>query len=92
MTGPVFGRHLAYANNELTYWIDRIRIAHAGLAGFVDSAAASDRMQGAQELPFQVDVGGGLRIGLGGGTLRVDYAHGLRDGRNAVTVGFASFR
>ncbi|HEX4346247.1 MAG TPA: C39 family peptidase [Vicinamibacterales bacterium] len=92
VTGPVFGRHVAYANNELTRWINRIRITHAGVAGFVDAATASDRMAGAQEKPFQVDVGAGVRLGLPGGTLRVDYAHGLRDGRDSVTVGFISFR
>ena len=92
VTGPVFGRHVAYANDDLTYWVDRIRIAHVGLAGFADAAAASDRMSGAEGRPFQVDVGAGLRLGLPGGTLRVDYAHGLRDGENAATVGFAWFR
>lgn len=91
VTGPVFGRHVAYANNELTYW-SNLRFTHAGLAVFADSAAASDRMLDAEGKPFQVDVGAGLRIRLPGGTLRVDYARGLRDGRHAVTVGFAWFR
>jgi hypothetical protein len=38
----------------------------------------------------QVDVGTGLRVKVPGWerTLRVDVAHGVRDGRNAVTVGW----
>ena len=37
----------------------------------------------------QVDVGGGLRLSLPGtSVLRVDLAHGLRDGRTALSVGW----
>jgi hypothetical protein len=37
-----------------------------------------------------VDVGGGLRVHVPGieRLLRIDVAHGLRDGANAVTVGW----
>jgi len=35
-----------------------------------------------------VDIGVGLRVSLvGSGILRVDFGHGLRDGRNAVFLG-----
>jgi hypothetical protein len=91
VTGPVFGRHVQYANDELTYWIDRVKIAHLGLATFADAANASARMANAEGKPFQVDVGAGLRLQLPGGTLRADYARGLRDGEHAVTLGFDWF-
>jgi hypothetical protein len=37
-----------------------------------------------------VDAGAGVRFRLPsrGETLRIDYAHGLRDGANAVSVGW----
>jgi hypothetical protein len=40
--------------------------------------------------PLQVDVGAGLRIKIPGtpGVLRADFAHGLRDGANALTFGW----
>jgi hypothetical protein len=39
---------------------------------------------------LQIDLGGGLRIKIPGaeGVLRVDAAHGMRDGANALTVGW----
>ena len=37
----------------------------------------------------QVDVGAGLRVSLPfAGVLRLDYAHGLRDGADAWSVGW----
>jgi hypothetical protein len=36
-----------------------------------------------------VDAGAGIRVSLAGlGVLRVDLAHGLRDGRTAFSVGW----
>jgi hypothetical protein len=39
---------------------------------------------------FNVDLGAGVRIRVPGwqSTLRVDVAHGLRDGRHALTFGW----
>ena len=88
VTGPVFGRRVAFASDDVTYWLDRPALAHVGIAVFADTAGASGRMANAEGLPFQFDTGAGLRVRLAGGTLRVDYAHGLRDGQNAVTAGF----
>lgn len=85
----VFGRQLAFANAEVQRWQAAgkwpIRIAPAA---FVDLARAVDGFGGVST-PTQVDTGAGLRISLLGlGVVRVDVAHGLRDGRNAVSIAF----
>jgi hypothetical protein len=37
----------------------------------------------------QVDPGAGLRVSLAGaGLLRIDVAHGVRDGRTALSIGW----
>jgi hypothetical protein len=85
----VFGRNLAFGNAELQRWWTvgkwPIRIAPAA---FVDMARARDGFGGAST-PVQIDAGAGLRVSmLGFGVLRIDAAHGLRDGRNALSVAF----
>jgi len=87
--GAVFGRELAYGNAELDRWFDRPRLARVGVAGFVDSARAAGGT--ATPAPLQLDAGLGLRLRIPGSasTLRVDYARGLRDGANALTIAWA---
>lgn len=85
----VFGRRLGFANAELQRWHSvgkwPIRIAPAA---FVDIARAT-RGFGGVSTPTQVDAGGGVRVSaLGIGVLRIDVAHGLRDGSNALSIGF----
>jgi len=90
IAGPAFGRTLAFASGEVRRWIDRASPVRFGIAAFTDVARAADRLPGAVELPWQIDAGVGVRIRVPGtpGTLRADYAHGLRDGANAFTVGW----
>jgi hypothetical protein len=88
ITGGVFGRRLAFANAEVQRWHSLgnwpIRIAPAA---FVDIARAT-RGFGAPA-PTQLDAGAGVRVScLGFGVLRVDVAHGLRDGSDALSIGF----
>jgi len=85
----VFGRRLAFANAEVQRWQTvgkwPVKIAPAA---FVDLARAVDGF-GGFSTPTQVDAGAGLRVSLLGlGVLRVDIAHGLRDGRTAASIGF----
>jgi Peptidase_C39 like family len=56
-------------------------------AAFADVAKISG-MHAAGSEPFQIDLGAGLRVRMPGapGTLRVDVARGLRDGRVALSV------
>ncbi|MGE5245405.1 MAG: C39 family peptidase [Betaproteobacteria bacterium] len=89
IAGSTFGRRLAYGTVEAQRWIDGSRPVRFGLAAFADGARATHGFDDAAG-PFQMDVGGGLRLAVPGqqGSLRIDFAHGLRDGANAVTFGW----
>jgi predicted double-glycine peptidase len=84
-----FGRTLTYATAEAQRWFDRPLLPQVGLAGFVDTARATRGVAGSSTATH-LDVGGGFRIRIPGadGVLRVDVAHGIRDGANALTVGW----
>jgi hypothetical protein len=84
-----FGRTLSYATVEGQRWFDRPMLPRVGVAAFADLARASRSINGVRGVA-QVDVGGGLRMRVPGsdGVLRVDVAHGMRDGRNALTFGW----
>jgi len=83
-----FGRSLAFGNAEAQRWFDGAWPTRFGLAAFADLARAS-RTAGADQA-LQIDLGAGLRVRVPGTkrVLRVDVAHGVRDGANAVTVGW----
>jgi outer membrane translocation and assembly module TamA len=69
-------------------------LVRLGIAGFADVAAASRRLQ-ADDAVMHVDAGVGLRLRLPGtsnGLVRADYARGLRDGRQTVSVGIIAER
>jgi len=84
-----FGRTLRYANAEGQRWLARPAIVRIGFAAFVDVAEASRRAVPGDS-PVQTDLGGGVRLRIGGaqGLLRIDVAHGLRDGANAASIGW----
>jgi len=86
-TSAAFGRTLLAASGETTRWFDAASPVRLGVAAFVDAAQARRSLT---PTTSQVDVGAGLRLRIPGAgrTLRVDFAHGLRDGANAVTVGW----
>jgi len=85
----VLGRRLAFGSVEAQRWQTvgewPVRMAPAA---FVDVARAVHGFGGAST-PSHIDAGVGLRVSLLGlGALRVDVAHGLRDGQNALSIGF----
>jgi peptidase C39-like protein len=85
----VFGRRLAFGALEIQQWLKPgkrpVRIAPAA---FIDIARAARGLPTSTDRT-QVDAGVGLRLSLlGRGVLRVDVAHGLRDGHNALSVGW----
>jgi hypothetical protein len=82
LSGGVFGPTVRYGTVEAQRWLPRPALARVGVAAFVDAAGASGPLQ------FDTGVGVRLRANPRAGTLRVDYAHGLRDGANAVSVGW----
>jgi hypothetical protein len=82
LSGEVFGPMVRYGTVEAQGWFPRPALARVGVAAFVDAARASGPLQ------FDSGVGVRLRANPRAGTLRIDYAHGLRDGANAVSVGW----
>jgi hypothetical protein len=79
------GRLTVHASVEGQWWLRRglLRVAPAA---FLDTAWTGRRMQGP---PLRdADLGAGLRLGVAGigGTLRIDVARGLRDGRSALSL------
>ena len=90
IAGPAFGRRVQSGTLELQRWFGRPRIPRVGMAIFADAANAQARLEGTAGRTFHVDAGVGLRLRVPGSerTLRVDYAHGLRDRQaNALTFG-----
>ena len=88
--GPVFGRRAQSATVELQHWFREPRIPRLGTAVFADAAHATDRLSPASGRRFQLDVGAGIRLRVPGAqrTIRIDYAHGLRDSRaSTLTIG-----
>lgn len=88
--GPIFGRRLSTLTFETERWMERLQ-NRVGLAGFLDVARAWDRLRSGGD-GWQADVGAGFRFRLPGtaDTLRLDVARGLRDRRQAISVGFST--
>ena len=85
----VFGQRLIDGSVEARHWLrpgrKPLRLAPAA---FLDAARSFRGVDG-RDTPSQFDVGAGLRVAVpGSGVLRVDVAHGLRDGRNALSIGW----
>jgi hypothetical protein len=81
--GPAFGRRVQSATLELQRWFKQPELPRLAVAVFADAAHASGRLDAATGRPFQLDVGSGVRFRVPGSdrTIRVDYAHGVRDRR-----------
>jgi predicted double-glycine peptidase len=84
------GRGVVYGSGEAQRWWSRDwSLLHVGAAAFVDTARTMRRLD--RPARNDVDVGGGVRVGITGmpGLVRIDFAHGLRDGANALSVLYA---
>ena len=79
------GRQIAYLSGEARQWWSVRSAIHIGAALFVDAARVGRQPAGGMR--DDVDVGGGLRIGLPGleGVFRLDVGKGLRDGATAFS-------
>jgi hypothetical protein len=87
------GRHIVQSTAEAQHWW-RIRAGiPLGAAFFLDVARVAGRSAMAVDPRprTDVDAGAGFRLALPGrgGLFRADFAHGLRDGRNAVSVAWS---
>jgi len=89
VNGLVFGRELAHGGVERRIFPWEVRSVKIGLAAFVDVAKVWKPLL-PRDVPWQFDVGGGIRLAsLGGhGELRADFGYGLEDQETAFTVGF----
>jgi len=87
--GGVFGRQVIAGGAEWRRWMRPSRsVVRVAPALFLDTARAT-RGLSTTDTRVHVDAGAGVRVALPGlGILRVDVGHGLRDGANAVSVGF----
>jgi hypothetical protein len=90
VSGPVFGRRLAHGTVEYQHPLLTVQGGALRLAAFTDTARAWRRIGGEDHPSRHADVGAGVRIALPGneGTVRVDVARGLRDGRVALSAGW----
>ena len=94
VSGPAFGRTLLHLTAESTRWLSTPRLVRLGIAAFADVAGASNRLEGTDRVTH-VDAGAGIRLrlpGAGNGMVRADYARGVRDGRQRVSVGIVADR
>jgi hypothetical protein len=89
IAGGVFGREVIFAGSEWRRWMrPRRSVIRIAPAVFVDLARATRGIASSDERAH-VDAGAGVRVALPGmGLLRLDVAHGLRDGATALSVGF----
>lgn len=90
VSGGIFGRTLAHAGVELQAGTFARGPARLGVALFTDVARAWHPLEPTDGSQTQIDVGFGLRLRVAGEArmLRIDVAHGLRDGRNAISAGW----
>jgi hypothetical protein len=85
----VFGRRLVHGGAEWRRWLGgRTRLIRVAPAVFIDAARAGGVLPGA-DARAQFDAGAGLRIALpGAGVVRIDLGRGIRDGSNALSLGW----
>jgi hypothetical protein len=90
VTGEVIGRWLSHGAVEYQHPVVSAATGTISIAGFLDLARAWRLPGGEASSPLHADVGGGLRLVLpgSGGTMRIDVARGLRDGRVALSAGW----
>jgi hypothetical protein len=88
LTGPAFGRELVHGSVEYVRPVARALAGGLSVAGFVDAARASQRLNGLNPSPLYVDAGVGLRVQTPGhgGAIRIDVAHGLHGGGTRLSA------
>ena len=86
ITGDAFGRRVVHAGVEWRHRLASLGPLTLHLAAFGEGAAAS---HGDRPASRHLDAGIGVRVRVPGeGAMRIDYARGLDDGRQAVSVGW----
>jgi predicted double-glycine peptidase len=85
IAGAAFGRRLVHGSVEFEHPVFAATAGRLAAAVFLDAARTGRRLQ--------ADIGVGVRVrarGLEEG-FRIDVAYGLRDGRRALSVGWATW-
>jgi hypothetical protein len=79
------GRRIAHISGEVRQWWTVKSIVQLGVAAFADAVHVEQRAE--PDGRNDIDLGGGLRIGLPGldGVFRLDVGKGLRDGSTAFS-------
>lgn len=90
ITGDVLGRWLAHGTVEYQHPLFAASAGAIRAAVFADTARAWRLIGGRGSSPLHADAGAGLRVVFPGtvGTMRVDVARGLRDGRVVFSAGW----
>jgi len=84
------GRRVAHAGLTTDYPVHRFGVIVLAAGAFLDGARIDHGADGSGANRWLLDLGGGVRLGVGDGKLgvfRLDLAHGLTDGKAAVTIG-----
>jgi hypothetical protein len=85
------GRRLIYGSGEIQYWWKAPGLSRVGAAVFADSVRTMRRrVAGGALADVDIGVGVGVASLLVPGRIRLDVAHGLRDGADALTVSYVS--
>ena len=89
ITHAVFGRHVINGGVEGRRWMQPARKPlRMAPALFLDTGRAYRGIDSTNDR-WQCDAGAGLRIAIpGSGVLRIDVAHGLRDGGTVLSLGW----
>jgi predicted double-glycine peptidase len=92
ISGPLFGRRIAFSTAEYQHPLRLTPAGIVGVAAFVDTARAWSGLAGPGASPLEVDAGVGLRLKVSqrGDTARIDVARGLRDGGTVLSIGWSS--
>ena len=87
MQAARLGRAVVFGSGEAQYWWKTPGLSRIGPAVFIDLVRTMKRSDGLAAIT-DVDAGAGIALAslLVPGRLRLDYAHGLRDGADALTA------
>ena len=84
-----FGRTLTFGSAEVQRWLEPLPLVRLGIAGFTDVARASRQTVGGRNADAsRCRSRSAHQDSRDAGMLRADVAHGIRDGANALTVGW----
>jgi Peptidase_C39 like family len=88
VSGAVFGQRLAHASLDAGHPLLTRGLMRLDVLAFADAARAWRSLSGDRRLHVDMGVGLRLRGPADSGSIAIDVARGLRDGRTALTIGW----